>query len=118
MSRKDILQFLNFKLTVAETYLTASDEAPSSSDELSDQSADEGGDVPATKRRRCAGIPCIQQRIVDAKHLPGMSNLKNSMRCRMSGCCGKSKVRCVACNIYLCMTADCNCFLKFHKNAK
>ena len=88
VSRKDILQLLNFKLTVAETYLTASDEAPSSSDELSDQSADEGGDVSAVKRCRCVGIRCIQQCIVDPKLLPEISDLKNSVRCRMSGCCG------------------------------
>ena len=110
LPRKDVYQFLPFKLDVAQTYLAAvDDEAVHSSGDTSDE------EPPAKRRRtRTVEIPAVPQRTAAAKHLPEMTEVNNSMRYRMHGCRGKSKVRCVACNIFLCMRADRNCFLKFH----
>ena len=95
---------------MAQTYLAAiDDEAVHSNGDTSDEEHS-----PPTKRRRIVEIPAAPQHTAAAKHLPEMTEMKNSMRCRMHGCSAKSKVRCVACNIFLCMTADRNCFLKFH----
>lgn len=35
-------------------------------------------------------------------------------RCKMGGCKGKSRVKCVKCKVHLCLTKDKNCFLAFH----
>ena len=108
--RKDILQFLQFKLQIAQAYLAATDDCDDV--HISEDDSEEG---PSAKRRRSVEVPAIPQRTSAAKHLPEMTDVKNSMRCRMPSCNSKSKVRCIACNVFLCMTCDRNCFLKFHK---
>lgn len=35
-------------------------------------------------------------------------------RCKMVGCKGKSRVKCIKCKVHLCSTKDKNCFLAFH----
>jgi len=92
---KDILQFLQFKLEIAQVYLTAADDC----DDVLHESDDDSDDGPSAKRRRSVEVPAISQRTSAAKHLPEMTNVKNSMRCRMPGCNGKSKVQCIACNV-------------------
>lgn len=107
--KKEVLQFLNFKLVIAQTYLAAINTAGSDADD------DDDNDEPLSKRRKSVEIPAVPQRTSAAKHLPEMTDVTNSMRCRLNGCSGKSKVRCIACKVFLCMTSDRNCFLKFHK---
>jgi len=70
-------------------------------------------DEPLPKRRKSVKIPAVPQRTSAAKHLPEMTDVTNSMRCRLDGCSGKSKVRCIACKVFLCMTSDRNCFRNF-----
>ena len=105
---KHILQFLAFKLDIAQTYLAATED-----DEDDDGADSESSEEcpPQAKRRHTVEIPAAPQRTSAAKHLPEMNGVKNSMRCRMHGCSFKSKVRCVRCNVFLCMTADRNCLV-------
>ncbi|CAK1586716.1 unnamed protein product [Parnassius mnemosyne] len=35
-------------------------------------------------------------------------------RCKLVGCKGKSRIKCVKCKVHLCFTKDKNCFLVFH----
>jgi len=110
LPRKDVFQFLDFKLDIAQTYLAANDD--DDDDGVETDSSEEC--PPPAKRCRTVELPAAPQRTSSAKHLPEMTDTKNSMRCRMHGCSSKSKVRCVNCNVFLCMTADRNCFVKFH----
>ena len=106
--KKEVLQFLNFKLVIAQTYLAAINTAGSSVD-----ADDDHNDEPLPKRRKSVEIPAVPQQTSAAKHQ--MTDDRNSMRCRLYGCSGKSKVRCIACKVFLCMTADRICFMIFHK---
>ena len=110
--QKDILQLMNFRLEVAQTYLAAAEEDSAEECEESDA---EGDERASTSRRRCV-VPVNAPALCrsGAKHLPEMTAFDHGMRCRNTGCTGKTKVRCVACRIFLCMTAECNCFLSYH----
>ncbi|OWR41364.1 putative transcription factor COE1 [Danaus plexippus plexippus] len=35
-------------------------------------------------------------------------------RCKLTGCKGKSRIKCIKCKVHLCLTKDKNCFLSFH----
>lgn len=118
VARKDILQFLDFKLSVARAYLAAKEcgsvvhlaNEPSES-----QSASEDQSATRKRPRLSVAVPASPQRTSAGNHLPEMTHVKNAMRCRKSDCTAKSKVRCVTCKIYLCMTSERNCFIMFHK---
>ena len=112
--RRDILQLIDFRMNIAETYLAAVDE-DSDDDADSDRNDGDDEDVGAVSRRRyVVPIPALPLRLSGAKHLPEMSSNSSAMRCRNQGCMGKTKVRCIACNVFLCMVAERNCFLAFH----
>ncbi|XP_071378489.1 uncharacterized protein [Centroberyx affinis] len=66
------------------------------------------------KKHQVTPVPHVSVRTTSAAHLPEMVNLKNAMRCREKGCSGKSRVRCVACNVFLCLQTERNCFAAFH----
>ena len=111
--QKDILQLMNFRLEVAQTYIAVAEE---DSAEECDESDDEAAGSASTsrRRRRVVPVPAPALRRSGSKHLPEMTAFHHGMRCRNTGCTGKTKVRCVACRIFLCMTAERNCFLSYH----
>ena len=57
-------------------------------------------DEPPKKRCKVVPVPDLSIRKISAKHLPEMMECKHAMRCRRNGCSGKSRVRCMACNVY------------------
>jgi len=108
---KDILQFLAFRIEVAQFYLAVVD------DEIfDDSSAGDSDDGQPPAKRRVTSIPAKAQRTSCARHMPEMDDIKNAMRCRNSGCSGKTKVKCQSCKVYLCLRAERNCFEQFHKD--
>uniref|UniRef100_A0A3P9C5B5 PiggyBac transposable element-derived protein domain-containing protein n=1 Tax=Maylandia zebra TaxID=106582 RepID=A0A3P9C5B5_9CICH len=50
-----------------------------------------------------------------ALHLPEMVNSPRPFRCRMLGCNSKTYVRCVKCQMFLCVSKKSQCFLRYHK---
>jgi len=75
--RKNILQFLAFKLDIAQTYLTATE----------NNEDDDGADSefsekcpPQAKRRRTVEILAAPQQTSAENHLPEMNGVKSSMR--------------------------------------
>jgi len=64
--RKDILQFLQFKLQMAQAYLTAADDC----DDALHNSVDDSDEGPSAKRRCSVEVLAIPQRTSAAKHLP------------------------------------------------
>lgn len=105
------MQFLDFRISVAESLLSIDDK-----DQSSDESDLDHGPSQAKRPRISTSVPAMPQRTSGAKHLPIMENCKNSMRCRREGCKGKTKVRCFGCNVFLCLVADRQCFFKFHQS--
>ncbi|KAM3858926.1 piggyBac transposable element-derived protein 3-like [Diretmus argenteus] len=102
---KRIMQFLEFRMEVARAYL-----AKQGCDEVKQEQED---DEPH-KDRRFTPLPPVSVRIASAGHLPDMVDLKNPMRCRLKQCTGKSRVRCVTCNVFLCLQTSRNCYAAFH----
>uniref|UniRef100_A0A3Q3QJ73 PiggyBac transposable element-derived protein domain-containing protein n=1 Tax=Monopterus albus TaxID=43700 RepID=A0A3Q3QJ73_MONAL len=87
--KRDMMQFLQFRMTVNAHPLQQG------------------------SRHQITPVPHVSIRTTSTKHLPEMVNLKNPMRCRQTGCSGKSRVRCMTCNMFLCLQTERNCFAIF-----
>ena len=109
--QKDILQLMDFRMEIAQTYLAAVDEDSEESD-TGDDEVDQA--ASSSRRHRVVPVPSLPARTSGAKHLPEMTQSSNGMRCRKTGCAGKTKIRCAGCKIFLCMTAERNCFMSYH----
>lgn len=58
--------------------------------------------------------PFSEQRYDNFGHFPQIDSKKDSTRCKLENCKGKSRFHCIKCKVHLCLTSDRNCFLKFH----
>ncbi|XP_064473141.1 piggyBac transposable element-derived protein 2-like [Ornithodoros turicata] len=102
-SKKNILGFLEFKMAF-EHHLLAVDHGDT-----------ETCDAPPTKmlKMKVTPLPPVLQRHSYAKHMPELVSQSLSPRCRNPGCQKRSKVRCTTCDVFLCMTANRNCYKQF-----
>ncbi|XP_049905131.1 zinc finger MYM-type protein 2 isoform X1 [Epinephelus moara] len=107
--REGIMQFLEFRMAVAQAYLAKCNSDVQHVFEENVHLFQQQG-----KRHQVAPVPHVSVRTTSAAHLPEVVNMKNSMRCREKGCSGKSRVRCVTCNVFLCLQHERNCFAAFH----
>lgn len=57
-------------------------------------------------------IPENDMRFRRMWHFPEHAKFQNQLKRRKLGCKGKSRVRCIKCNIFLCLQNK-NCFLNF-----
>lgn len=105
---KDVMQFLEFRMAVAQGFLTKRDTGVEHVQEEAAHASQEG------HKRHVTPVPPVSVRTTCAVHIPEMVNLKNPMRCREKGCSGKSRVRCMKCDVYLCLQTGRNCFATFH----
>ncbi|XP_007562569.1 piggyBac transposable element-derived protein 3-like [Poecilia formosa] len=104
--RKAILMFLAFRMDVAQVFLNKCDVT---------HAEEESACCPQPGQRALVTpIPHISARTTSAAHLPEVADLKNPMRCRQQGCAGKSRVRCLTCNVFLCLQSRRNCYEAFH----
>ena len=90
-----------FRMQVAEMLIDS--EQPTSDSESDEEGPPLAASVPSVKRRHMA-----------AKHLPMMQDLKNAQRCRYKGCNKKSTIKCVQCEVFLCVKKNADCFYLFH----
>lgn len=101
---KNILDFLDFKVKIADQFLQ---------EKLSNL-----GNNPLRLKTRNSSYqssPTPSQKRKKRTHLPAVAgNLKNSVRCKMDGCSKKTKFNCTDCGIFLCVTSERNCFFDYH----
>ena len=102
-SRKHKLEFLSFKIRLAEALMA--EDGSNSSDESS-------SDEPAAK---CVPLPAEPFRVVSAKYLLRAVNIKNHTNCHHPNCSARTCVKCIECNLFLCVLPERNCFEDFHK---
>lgn len=109
---REILQFLAFKLEVANFFLT--DNQNSNEDQENSMQA-----LRLTTRNNLEGYASSPRRPSTPRrtmHLPQLARIKNSMRCKHNNCQKKTKFFCETCKAYLCVTTDRNCFYDFHSS--
>ncbi|XP_035528002.1 piggyBac transposable element-derived protein 4-like [Morone saxatilis] len=110
--RKAIMKFLEFRMVVAQVFLSKCDVLHKAA-RVAEAENENGHIPPPGKKSRVTPIPHVSVRS-SAAHLPEMVGLQNPMRCRAQGCTGKSRVRCMTCNVHLCLQSERNCFAAFH----
>ncbi|XP_029960172.1 uncharacterized protein LOC115397835 [Salarias fasciatus] len=111
--RKAVMQFHEFRMEVAKTFLAQFASGQEDIAELSKQE-NTSENLEPDKKRHVKEVPHISVRTRANAHLPEMVNLKNSARCRMAGCSGKTRVRCATCKVFLCLQSVRNCYTVFH----
>lgn len=115
MQRKEILDYFNFKFSIARDLLAA---GMSNDSDTSIDSESGEDDVRSRKRRRIRSVPDRSSRRKHAKHMPiNMSEVqKTRSKCRYPGCKMLTFVKCKTCNVFLCFSTSRNCYSKFHEN--
>ncbi|TWW60991.1 hypothetical protein D4764_05G0010810 [Takifugu flavidus] len=87
--RKSIMQFLEFRMEVARTFLAQhhSQEDDADFPELSE------GEDDSTQGKKCPvmAVPHVSVRRKTNAHLPELISLKNAARCRAAGCTGRTR---------------------------
>ena len=112
--KKSIMQFLEFRMEVAKTFLAQRhNDVPEEDADLLEQ-VDDADLLEQGKKRPVKAVPHVSVRRRSNAHLPEVVSLKNAARCRLTGCSGKTRVQCVTCKVFLCLQADCNCYRAFH----
>lgn len=109
--KKDRLDLLDFKANVANVLLKAHPARELRSSMSSDTDKQQS-DV-AAKRSKVTPLPPDEVRYDQVGHFPQHEKLPSQMKCRYPGCGGKSRVRCLKCDVFLCLQNR-NCFLAFH----
>ncbi|CAG4974391.1 unnamed protein product [Colias eurytheme] len=107
---KNVIGIREFKMELGEKLIA---------DNLDSTDTDDPADefeelLPKHKKRKTTIVPLPTKAIRQKKanHMPQHSSKQN--RCRNEGCYKKTTVTCKKCAVYLCFTAQRNCFEAFH----
>lgn len=113
-TRNDTMQFLEYRMDIAEHFMSTPDKKAVPDDSEENLGSDSDDEVQPVKRTKTVPVPSLPRRKSEAKHLPESVEMKNAMRCRREGCSGKSRIRCTSCKVFLCLTSVRNCYAGFH----
>ena len=108
---KKTSQYLEFKILLAEELITQGQTGKRDDNSESETSDQEFS--PERKKRKPQPDESIRK--YGAIHLPEMVNNPSPSRCRMPGCKSKTYVRCIKCQMFLCVSKKSHCFLRYHQ---
>lgn len=109
VSKKETLDLIDFRLRIANSLVYSQKYAKKKRGRpttLTEPTQD--------KRSKIEKRPIEEIRYDSIDHLPIHDQKKESGRCKMTGCSGKSHIVCKKCKIHLCLNKDNNCFEKYH----
>ena len=110
--KKDLLDFMEFRLRIREMFVRNSSQPEK---DAASEGESEAGPTSVQMRRRVVPHPLPELRKSEAVHLPEFVQSSQSNRCHQRGCKSYTRIRCVACNVFLCVAGNRNCFLMYHK---
>lgn len=115
MPKKSIMDLLDFKVYIGESLAYAASGRHSRTHDSPKQQEEEDN-LPSSKRKRPTELPTRDRRLTGNDHLPlcSVTDKNAFMRCRNPGCTGKTRFKCVKCDIFLCITPERQCFFEFH----
>ena len=109
--KKDVLDYLGFRMDLADYLIYKSVEEQDTSEYEPSESS------PKKVRYNAkTPLPSAHLRTKNVLHLPEIPTPPSKNRCRMPGCKANSaRIRCAACKVYLCLQEDRQCFKLFHE---
>lgn len=109
VQKNKILDLWDFRMSIAQ-YLILHKHPP----KRGRPSSEENNGRQQSKKRKTEARPYNEFRFDNYGHFPNIDENKDSTRCKLENCKGKSHTFCVKCNVHLCFVSGRNCFLKFH----
>lgn len=107
----DILDLIGFKMRIAEALIKGISTAESESD---DEPFEPVMRKKLPGRPGRVSLPPPEVAKSKALHLPKAMEIKEAQRCRNPDCTRRTRVKCISCNIFLCVVKDRDCFIEFH----
>lgn len=110
MPKKDILDYLEFRVKVEEHLIHSEETTDTDSD------PDFEPEGPPVKHPK-ATVPHPPDALRKKKvlHMPEFTNPPTKNRCRLPGCnANKARIRCSTCKVFLCLQDSRNCFKLYH----
>lgn len=108
MPARKIMDLLKFRLDLAETLLCT----PAKRKRDEEEEAEE--EMHPSKRYIPVIAPSKDKRYDGYDHLPAFDDIASPRCCRHEKCVSRSKIRCVKCNVYLCLSRGKDCFREYH----
>ncbi|XP_050714265.1 piggyBac transposable element-derived protein 3-like isoform X2 [Eriocheir sinensis] len=101
---------LSFRMSLSESLIKAGKYVPKRGRPSSSPTTD---DKPQKKRKQLSQVrPQNDLRLDKIGHFPEVKNPR--LYCKRLGCKGRTNIRCIKCNVNLCLNDKNNCFLQFH----
>lgn len=128
--KKNVLDFLHFRLQLAEEMISTTLQSPSTkknkvgrptklsySSELPTSSSSSLLPLYSPTNRTDSSLPLDVSRYDRLDHMPKIDCLKNATKCKNPMCSRNNRTHfyCTKCNVHLCLTKERNCFAEFHK---
>ena len=111
LAKTEVLALAQFKLRIAEALVKEGktlDSKKRGRPSLDDSKIE----PPSRKGRSHNALPEKSVRLDNVGHLPVVEDVRRM--CKNPGCNGKTNVKCIKCDVNLCLNNRNNCFLDFH----
>mgnify|MGYP007063905106 CR=1 FL=1 len=121
MNKKDIISLIAYRMHLATSLIkyevrnnaSTSTLTLSNNHSVNSETSEDEAEPPRKKQRKVVSQPILEVRYDNVGHLPVYSADNFASKCRFPGCKSRSRVKCVKCNMYLCILKN-NWFLKYH----